>query len=70
MNFQEAVRQSIRQYFAGKEPSDYRKAVGGRTNKKTRNKAYFDSVEKDLGLKVDESEDEDNMKEEMDERNA
>lgn len=70
MNFQDAVRQSIRQYFDGKEPSDYRKAVGGRTNKKTRNKSYFDGIEKDLGLKVDEAEEEDNMKEEMNERDA
>lgn len=63
MDFQEAVRESIRQYFAGKQPDSYRKAVGSKKSK--RNKKYFDKVEVDLGLKQA-----DDIKEEEDEGDA
>ena len=48
MDFQEAVRKAIKQYFAGIEPSGYRKVAGGRSNKNTRNKKYFDQMAEDV----------------------
>lgn len=63
MDFQEAVRESIRQYFDGRQPDEYRKSVGSRKSK--RNKKYFDQVEIDLGLKQP-----DDIKEEEDEGDA
>lgn len=67
MDFQSAVRKSIRQYFEGKEPEGYRK-VSTTRGKNKRNKKYFDQIEVDLGLK--ESEDKEDMKGEVDERDA
>lgn len=61
MNFQEAVRKSIKQYFDGKEGMDHRKAIGTR-GKNKRDKKYFDKMEVELGLKESQ--------EEVDEGNA
>lgn len=68
MDFQGAVTKAIREYFADKQPAEYKKQVGSR--KMRRNKKYFDGLETELLGKEEAMESEDNLMEELDERDA
>lgn len=51
MTFEDAIKKMIRQYFAGLEPSEYKKTVGARKAKY--GKKYFEDASAEFGLNKD-----------------